>query len=99
VKSLSLKHFSKFFAKIKSMAEIPERIKYRAETLRYIGFALMSSFATTVLMIFTDKDYLFQKLNLILLPVSFILCVIGWQFLDRGLYLVDKHSVKGIGYE
>ncbi len=88
-----LKIFVKF-AKLIQMILAKESLKYRAEVLKYIGFAFMSPFSASVFMILTAYDEGVSRFKLAVFIISCVLFILGIKCVLRGIDILELYSIE-----
>jgi hypothetical protein len=72
------------------MKDLPESIKHRANLLQYIGFGLMSSFASMIFMELTNANYRIEELGVFKFTIALSIGIIGITCIYRSVDILDE---------
>lgn len=72
------------------MKDLPESIKHRANILQYIGFGLLSCFASIIFMELTSSHYQIEELGLLKLTIALSISIIGIICIYRSVDILDE---------
>lgn len=73
------------------MSFIVEAVKHRMELLKLIGIGLCTPYATIVLLMFTDEEYISKHFSLKFFLVSILMTVFGVACIMRSIDLIDSY--------
>jgi len=72
------------------MKDLPESIKHRANLLQYIGFGLLSSFASIIFMELTNSRYRIEDIGTLKFAAAFTISLIGVICIYRSIDILDE---------
>jgi hypothetical protein len=87
-------NFSGDFAKLFSIVVTEKSIDFRAEILKYTGFALMTPCCSILFNLLTDWDGLVNKFNVITFILSVFFLYLGIECILRALDILEELPLK-----